>query len=143
MHTRAQVGPVGGKKAGKEADRAAGCGVLGRIVASAGEVRQFQRTGVDGHAPRVGERPRIAGVVEMAVREHDCPWPRACAVATLDGPPDVPRETRQAGVDERPGAARQVHRIEIHEDRRQPAHARCDVREQAFLTSAIQARVHC
>lgn len=72
LEARAEIDWACGKSGGHQAHAAAagfpvGCG----IGLFAGEVGEFGGVGLDGDVPLVGELARFAGVVEVAVGEHD------------------------------------------------------------------------
>ncbi len=78
---------------------------------------------------RIRALPGVSGVVEMPMCQNNRLGTRPRPVSVLGGPPDVPREAGQAGIDQDPAAIGQIDGVEVHEDGRQPAHAGGDGQE--------------
>ena len=122
VHARAEIDRAAREQRRSDRQRAAADGrIRWRVFRSAGQVRQLERMRVNRHAPLLGERLDVARVIEMAVREDD--RQRRAAEQRLAGSTDRPREAREAGVDEHPGAARGVtHEVRVDHERSQPIH---------------------
>src|SRR5437763_28201 len=122
MHAQAEIHRAAREQRRSERQRAAADGrIRWRIFRSPGQVRQLERMRVNRHAPLLGERLDVARVIEMAMREDD--RQRRATEQRLAGSTDRPREAREAGVDEHPGAARGVtHEVRVDHERSQPIH---------------------